>query len=315
MRLSMAGNTAAAWGFRLARVQCYPYYPITPSTTCSEQIAAWVGGGEMDGVVINVESEHSAASAVISSAKSVRAGTSTSSKGLLYMVEVLENGSGASLPFTIFVGNRATGGPINIWGDNSDAYAVRDSGCIQIFAANAQEALDDLMQSYRIGEDLGVRQPVMVNLRGFTGTHTYEPVELPSASDADSFLPAYIPLEPLFAPDQPVTYGAMLSAYYYRRHKRNQSAALRNALGVSEKVGRQFGERFGREYHNFDWIGDPNADLVVALLGESSGAAERIISHLQGRTGVAKLAVCCSRPMAAKRTGRAAYSAITTGSG
>ena len=114
MRRSLAGNAAAAWGFRLSRVQCYPYYPITPSTSCSEQIAAWVADGEMDTVVINVESEHSAASAVISSAKSVRAGTATSSKGLLYMVEVLENGSGASLPFTIFVGNRATGAPINI---------------------------------------------------------------------------------------------------------------------------------------------------------------------------------------------------------
>src|ERR1035437_9846928 len=103
MPLSMAGNTAAAWGFRLSRVQTYPYYPITPSTTCSEQIASWISDGAMDGVVINVESEHSAASAVIAGSKSVRAGTATSSKGLLYMVEVLENASGASLPFTIFV--------------------------------------------------------------------------------------------------------------------------------------------------------------------------------------------------------------------
>jgi len=291
MRLSMAGNTAAAWGFRLARVQCYPYYPITPSTSCSEQIATWVGNGEMDAVVINVESEHSAASAVISSAKSVRAGTATSSKGLLYMVEVLENGSGCSLPFTIFVGNRATGAPINIWGDNSDAYAVRDSGFIQIFAATGQEALDDVIQAYRIGEDLGVRQPVMVNLRGFTGTHTYEPVELPSIADVDSFLPPFLPLEPLFAPERPVTYGAMLSAYYYRRHKRNQTAALKNALGVVEKVGLQFGKQFGRTYGSFEWIGAPEADLVVALVGESSGAAETIVSHLQGRASIPGLAI------------------------
>src|SRR3989304_2438382 len=99
MQQLLSGNSAAAWGFRLARVQCYPYYPITPSTNCSEQVAYWVGNGELDASVINVESEHSAASAVISSAKSVRAGTATSSKGLLYMVEGLENGSGASVPF------------------------------------------------------------------------------------------------------------------------------------------------------------------------------------------------------------------------
>src|SRR3989338_2409914 len=181
MRLLLSGNAAAAWGFRLSRVRCYPYYPITPSTNCSEQVAYWVSNGEMDAVVINVESEHTAASAAISSAKDVRAGTATSSKGLLYMVEVLENASGASLPFTIFVGNRATGAPINIWGDNSDAYAVRDTGFIQLFCAEGQKALDNIIQAYRIGENIAARQPVFVNLRGFTGTHTYEPVEIPTA--------------------------------------------------------------------------------------------------------------------------------------
>ena len=311
-RLSMAGNTAAAWGFRLSRVQCYPYYPITPSTNCSEQVATWVGNGEMETVVINVESEHSAASAVISSSKSVRAGTATSSKGLLYMVEVLENGSGGSLPFTIFVGNRATGAPINIWGDNSDAYAVRDSGLIQIFAADPQEALDSMIQAYRIGEDLAVRQPVLVNLRGFTGTHTYEGVEVPAESEVDAFLPPFLALSPLFAPEKPVTYGAMLSAYYYRRHKRNQSAALMNALDVAEKVGRQFGEQFGRTYRNFEWIGDPNAALVVALLGETSGAAETAVFHLQGRATIPGLAVLKIRlfnPFPAREIASAIYRA------
>ena len=291
MRRSLAGNVAAAWGFRLSRVQCYPYYPITPSTSCSEQVADWAGNGEMETVVINVESEHSAASAVIASAKSVRAGTATSSKGLLYMVEVLENGSGASLPFTIFVGNRATGAPINIWGDNSDAYAVRDTGFIQLFCADGQEALDNIIQAYRIGENMAVRQPVFVNLRGFTGTHTYEPVEIPTSAEVDAFLSPYVPLAPLFAPERPVTYNPMLSAYYYRRHKRNQTEALRNVISIAEKVGTEFGERLGRTYRNFEWIGDPHAELVVALMGESSGAAETIVSALQGRESIPGLAV------------------------
>ncbi|MBI4464679.1 MAG: 2-oxoacid:acceptor oxidoreductase family protein [Acidobacteria bacterium] len=314
MRQLLSGNAAAAWGFRLSRVQCYPYYPITPSTTCSEQVAAWVGNGEMGTVVINVESEHTAATAVISAAKDVRAGTATSSKGLLYMVEVLENGAGGSLPFTIFVGNRATGAPINIWGDNSDAYAVRDSGLIQIFAADAQEALDSVIQAYRIGEDLSVRQPALVNLRGFTGTHTFEGVELPSAEDVDAFLPPYVPLEPLFSADRPVTYGAMLAAYYYRRHKRNQTASLRNALAVTEKVGKEFGERFGRTYGIYEWIGDSNAEVVIALLGETSGIAEAALDHLRGRTGVSSLAVLKVRlfnPFPARDIATALYKAGT----
>jgi len=291
MRTALAGFEAAAWGFRLARVQCYPYYPITPSTGCSEQIARWVADGEMETALINVESEHSAASAVIAAGKSARAGTATSSKGLLYMMEVLENGPGGSIPFTMFIGTRATGGPINIWGDHSDAYAIRDSGVIQLFAADAQEALDLILQAYRISEDLTVRQPATLNLRGFTGTHTYEGVELPRQEEVDAFLPVFVPLFSPFAPGRPVTYGAMLSAVPYRRHKRNQAAALKNAVEAARRAGREFGERFGRRYGLFEWIGAERADLVLALLGESAGTAEVVLNHLRERAGVSGLAL------------------------
>jgi 2-oxoacid:acceptor oxidoreductase gamma subunit (pyruvate/2-ketoisovalerate family) len=287
----LSGNSAAAWGFRLSRVQCYPYYPITPSTACSEEIAKWVNDGVIDTVTINAESEHSAASQIIAAGKSVRAGTATSSKGLLYMIEVLENAAGGSIPCGLFLGNRATGAPINIWADHTDAYAMRDSGAIQIFAADAQEALDDVIQGYRIAEDLSVRLPFAINLRGFSGTHAYEGVEIPKPEDVDRYLPPYVSLAPLFAPERPVTYNAMLSAVPYRRHKRNQTAALRSAADVALKVGREFAERFGRSYGFFDWIGDEKADIVVALMGESAGAGEIVARHLQGKDGIPGVAL------------------------
>lgn len=291
MATILSGNAAAAWGFRLSRVQCYPYYPITPSTACSEQIAYWVNDGAMNAVTINAESEHSAASQIIAAGKSVRAGTATSSKGLLYMIEVMENAAGGSIPCGFFIGNRATGAPINIWADNTDAYAMRDSGAIQIFAADAQEALDSVIQGYRIAEDLRVRLPFAINLRGFTGTHAYEGVEIPREEEVDRFLPGYIASTPLFAPEKPVTYGAMLSAVPYRRHKRNQMAALRNVVEVAQEVGRDFGERFGRSCGLFEWIGDEKARLVVALVGESAGAGEVVVRNLQGKQGIPGVAL------------------------
>lgn len=291
MAVVLSGNGAAAWGFRLSRVQCYPYYPITPSTACSQQISRWVHDGAMEAVTINAESEHSAASQIIAAGKSVRAGTATSSKGLLYMIEVLENAAGASVPCGLFLGNRATGAPINIWADHSDAYAMRDSGFIQLFAADAQEALDLIIQGYRIAEDLRVRLPFAVNLRGFTGTHAYEAVNLPKQEDVDRYLPPYVPLYPLFSPAKPVTYGAMLSGHPYRRHKRNQMAALANAIEVSQKAGREFGEVFGRSYGLFDWIGDEKADLVIAVLGESASQGEIVTRYLQGKEGVPGVAL------------------------
>jgi pyruvate ferredoxin oxidoreductase alpha subunit len=245
----------------------------------------------MEAVTINAESEHSAASQIITAGKSVRAGTATSSKGLLYMIEVLENAAGGGVPCGLFLGNRATGAPINIWADNSDAYAMRDSGMIQIFAADAQEALDNIIQGYRIAEDLRLRLPFAVNLRGFTGTHAYEGVEIPKQEDVDRFLPPFVPLYPLFAPEKPVTYGAMLSAYPYRRHKRNQMAALSNALESAVKAGREFEEYFGRSYGLFDWIGDEKAEIVVALLGESASAGEMVTRHLQGKEGIPGIAL------------------------
>lgn len=314
MATVLPGNGAAAWGFRLSRVQCYPYYPITPSTSCSQQISRWVYDGAMEAVTINAESEHSAASQIIAAGKSVRAGTATSSKGLLYMIEVLENAAGGGIPCGLFLGNRATGAPINIWADNSDAYAMRDSGLIQIFAADGQETLDSILQGYRIAEDLTVRLPFAVNLRGFTGTHAYEGVEIPKEADADRYLPKFVPLYPLFAPEKPVTYGAMLSAYPYRRHKRNQMAALSNASQVALKAGREFAEKFGRSYGLFEWIGDKKAKLVVALLGESSCAAEVVTRHLQskdGIPGVALLKIRLFSPFPAKEIAQALHQAGT----
>jgi pyruvate ferredoxin oxidoreductase alpha subunit len=245
----------------------------------------------MEAVTINAESEHSAASQIIAAGKNVRAGTATSSKGLLYMIEVLENAAGGGVPCGLFIGNRATGAPINIWADHSDAYAMRDSGLIQIFAADGQESLDSIIQGYRIAEDLRVRTPFAVNLRGFTGTHAYEGVEIPSQEEVDRYLPPFVPLYSLFAAEKPVTYGAMLSAYPYRRHKRNQMAAIGNAAETALKAGKDFAEKFGRSYGHFEWIGDRKAELVVALLGESAAAGEVATRHLQGKEGIPGVAL------------------------
>jgi 2-oxoacid:acceptor oxidoreductase gamma subunit (pyruvate/2-ketoisovalerate family) len=88
-----------------------------------------------------------------------------------------------------------------------------------------------------------------------------------------------------------VTYNPMLSALPYRRHKRNQTAALRNAVEVAAGVGMEFGERFGRPYGLFEWIGDERADLVIALMGESTGTAEVVLHHLRGRAGIPGVAL------------------------
>ena len=118
-------------------------YPITPQTHIVEHLAQFVADGELKAQSLNVESEHSAASVVLGSeATGVRSFTCTSSQGLLLMGEVVFCIAGMRLPVMLVCANRAVSAPINIWNDQQDSISLRDSGWIQLYAENNQEAVD-----------------------------------------------------------------------------------------------------------------------------------------------------------------------------
>ncbi|MEM0024720.1 MAG: pyruvate ferredoxin oxidoreductase, partial [Thermofilaceae archaeon] len=174
-RVVVSGNEAVAFAVKLARVQVVAAYPITPQTTIVEKIAELVEKGELKARFINVESEHSAMAACIGAAAGgARTFTATSSQGLLYMSEMVFWAGGARLPIVMAVVNRSIAPPWSIWCDHNDAFAVRDAGWIQFWAESAQEAMDMVIQAYRVAEDEGVLLPAMVNLDGFYLSHAYE---------------------------------------------------------------------------------------------------------------------------------------------
>ena len=155
-------------------------YPITPQTTLVEKIADFLATGEADFRYMMVESEHSAMAAALgASMMGARTFTASSSQGLLYMCEMLSYVSGARHPIVMVDANRSTATPWNIYGDQRDAFSMRDAGWIMLFVESGQEALDTVIQAYRIAEDPDVMTPVMVNLDGFTLTHTYDLVNIP----------------------------------------------------------------------------------------------------------------------------------------
>ncbi len=188
----LSGNEAFAYGVKLSKPKVISAYPITPQTTVVEKLASLVERGELKADFIHVESEHSALSAAIgASAVGARTFTATSSQGLLYMAECLPYAAGGRFPIVMMNANRSTALPWNIYGDQRDSLSLLDSGWIQSYAKDAQEALDLAMMSFFIAEDKRVATPVMVNLDGFTLTHTYEAVEVPSDEEAEGFLPDY----------------------------------------------------------------------------------------------------------------------------
>ena len=193
----MTGNSAAAWGAKLCKVQVVSAYPITPSTSVTETIANWVERGELKAEYVRVESEHSVMTVCVSaSTVGARVFTSTSSHGLLYMHEQLHWAAGSRLPIVMCCVNRGVGAPWSIFNDQQDSIAQRDTGWIQIYCRDNQEIIDTVIQAYRIAEE--VYCPVMVCYDGFVLSHTMMPVEIPDAEQVCRVPP------PLQAPHDPL---------------------------------------------------------------------------------------------------------------
>ena len=178
MKQVLEGSHAVSEAVRLARVQVVSAYPITPQTHIVEAISEFCSDGTMDARFICVESEHSAMAAVIGASNAgVRAFTATSSHGLALMHELLHWASGARLPIVMAEVNRALAPGWNIWTDQTDSLAQRDTGWIQLYCEDGQEVLDTTLEAFRLAE--AVNLPVMVVLDAFFLSHTFEPVDVP----------------------------------------------------------------------------------------------------------------------------------------
>lgn len=284
-RVGMEGSLAVAEAVRMADVDVIAAYPITPQTHIVERLAEMVANGELNAEYIPVESEHSAMSACLgSSAVGARTFTATAGQGLELMHEVLYVASSLRLPIVMAVANRALSGPLNIWGDHSDAMATRDVGWIQIFVENAQQAFDNTLCAFRMGEHHDVLFPVMVHLDGFHVSHVIEPLYLLEQEQVDRFLPKY---DHPFAlnPDKPVTMGAFAVPAYYAETKKAQDEALKEAKKVILQTWSDFGELSGRHYHPIETYASEDAEVLLLMMGSFSEPAMIAVDELrkQGR--------------------------------
>ncbi|MBI2184825.1 MAG: ferredoxin oxidoreductase [Thaumarchaeota archaeon] len=270
-RLGLSGNTAAAYAVRQLDVDVVPVYPITPSTTIMETLAQYAADGRMDAEIITVESEHSAISAAAAaSAAGARTFTSTSSQGLLYMHEVLYVTSGLRLPVVMAVANRAISAPINIWNDQSDVFAERDTGWIQIHAESVQDVYDRMVQAYRIAEDSRVRLPVMVNYDGFVLSHAHGPVTIVADEEVAHF--ARRVASPFrLDPDSPISLGAIVWPDHYFEVKYQAARALEDSRRVIDEVQNDFRGMTGRKYELLRPYMAEDADFLLLAIGSVCG--------------------------------------------
>jgi pyruvate ferredoxin oxidoreductase alpha subunit len=246
VREFLEGSEVVAKAIKLCRVGVIAAYPITPQTHIPETLARMVAEGQLKAEFVNVESEHSAASVVLGAvATGVRAYTATSSQGLLYMSEVIFNIAGMRLPVILTCANRAVSAPINIWNDQQDSMALRDSGWIQFYCENHQELVDLHIQAYRIAEDKNIMLPVMVNMDGYILTHGFETADLPSQEDVDKFLPP-LNLKYRLDVENPLTLGFLADPEYYMETRYAIQKTHTEVLKFIPQIVKEFEDIFGR---------------------------------------------------------------------
>ena len=282
MKNVITGDHAVAIGAKLSRVEVVPAFPITPQTLIIEHIADFVNDGEMDAKFLTMESEHSVMSAAAAAeAAGARVFTATSSQGLAFMHEMVYATAPLRLPVVMANANRTLAGPPGIWCEYNDSMGVRDSGWLQVYVEDNQEALDMIIQAYRIAEDKRVLLPIMPCLDGFVLTHTVEPVEIPEQEDVDSFLPPYEP-EVILDPARPAMIGTFMPAEYIMELRRQTAGAMESAKEVIQEINDDFAKRFGRNYGGLiDTYRMDDAEAVLVTMGTVTSTSRQVVDELR----------------------------------
>jgi len=289
------GSLAVAEAVRLCRPQVIAAYPITPQTHIVEALADMVANCKLDADYITVESEFSALSACLgASAAGSRTYSATTSQGLALMFEVCFNVAGMRMPIVMTIANRALGAPLSIWNDQQDSISLRDSGWLQFYAEDNQEATDLHYIAYRVCEDPSVLLPAFVCFDGFILSHTYEPVEQLTQEDVDKYLPKFAPKERLDAAD-PISFGMYATPEYYHEFRYAHDKALKDSQEIIEKAGKEFGKLFGRDYSAMvEGYHLEDAETVLVAMGSICGTTKDAIDEMRAegkKVGLLKIRV------------------------
>jgi pyruvate/2-oxoacid:ferredoxin oxidoreductase alpha subunit len=290
MKEFITGNHAVARAVRLCRTPLIAAYPITPQTPIYEKLSEWEASGELKGIMMRTESEHSAmASCIAASLTGVRTFTATSSQGLALMHEMLHFAAGCRVPVVMANVNRVMAAPWGFWADQLDSLSQRDTGWIQFYCENGQEALDSVIQAYKIAEQVFL--PVMVCLEAFLVSHFMEPIEIPDQEQVDRFLPP-LNLPHRFDIDKPGYLVPVVPPELYRKYRYMAQTSMNTVKEIADRVDHEYSEEFGRGYGIIEPVMLDDAEIVIVTAGSISSTARVAIKALreQGhRVGLLKI--------------------------
>lgn len=282
--VAATGNEGVANALRQINPDVCAAYPITPQTELMQRFSSFVSNGQVKTELILVESEHSAISACVgASAAGGRVATATSSQGLALMWEILYIASGLRLPIIMPVVNRSLSAPLNIHCDHSDAMGARDAGWIQLWSENAQEAYDNTIQAFRIGEHTKLRLPVMICYDGFIISHSINRIEYLEDEEVQNFVGEFITVNPLLDIEKPVSYGPLILPDYYMEYRKSQEDTASKVFDIVLEIAEEFEKLSRRKYGLFEEYRLDDAEIGIVILNSAAGTTKDVIDEFRDR--------------------------------
>lgn len=283
----LEGSRAIALTIANLDIDVVSAYPITPQTHIVEDLALFKAEHKANYEFIKAESEFAAASILVgASAAGGRSYSTTSSQGVLLMMEVLYNAAGLRLPIVMTIANRSISAPINIFNDHSDAMAMKDSGWLMLFAENHQEAVNLHILAYKLAEQLEL--PVAVNVDGFIITHAHESVSIPDRKLIKSFLPPYRPATGTYLDaSHPITLGGFFSPQHYSKARQELSEDIQKAQTLITKEHKAWQRIFPdaeKKDHCFndgliEYCGPTKPEKILVAMGSVCGTIKEVLKR------------------------------------
>ena len=280
--VTVDGNEAAAYVAHKSN-EVIAIYPITPSSPMGEFSDEWSAQGRKNvfGVVPDVIELQSEGGASASCHGAIQAGalttTFTASQGLLLMIPNMFKIAGELSPTVFHIAARTLAThALSIFGDHSDVMSVRSTGWAMLASNSVGEAHDMAMIAQ--SATLKSRVPFLHFFDGFRTSHEVNKIELLSDDDIRAMLDEELikaHRERAMNPDKPVLRGTAQNpdVFFQAREACNPFYDATPAI-VQETMDR-FAKLVGRQYHLFDYVGAPDADRIVVLMGSGVGAVGR----------------------------------------
>ncbi len=285
--VTIDGNEAAAYvAYKLNEV--IAIYPITPASPMGELADLWSTQGEKNlwgatPSVVELQSEAGAAGAVHGALQTgALATTFTASQGLLLMLPNMYKIAGelTSAVFHIAARSLAAQG-LSIFGDHSDVMAARSTGWAMLFANSVQEAMDFALIAH--ATTLAARVPFLHIFDGFRTSHEINKIEKLSEDDIHALVDdnlVYAHRARALTPDAPVIRGTAQNPDVYFQARETVNPYYLAAPVLVQQMMDQLAMRTGRAYHLFDYVGAPDAERVIVLMGSGCETAEETIDYL-----------------------------------